>query len=344
LGLVLSEGGSTSALCNSWLGKVLSELADGRDIVLVTVTATKGSSPRNVGARMLITADEIWQTIGGGAVEFDIMARARKMLANGDNGWERQHLTFALGPDMGQCCGGQMSILLEKFGNKQESDLRALSAAVTCKTILSHPLDSGPPLSVETISGMPAFSAPVTPTFTPLFIYGAGHVSRALLPRLDGLGFEIFLVDIDDDRYPADLGDKAKKLLARAPEAIASHAPLGAWHLVMTHSHSLDEAICLELLTNGRFSYLGLIGSKSKRARFIKRLFAAGVPKSMLDFLTCPIGIDEITGKSPSYVALSIAAQLAIWQLAEEDHNDGPWAVNRSSVMTPQTARKKDFG
>ena len=280
LGLVLSEGGSTSALRNSWLGKVLSELADGRDIVLVTVTATKGSSPRNVGARMLITADEIWQTIGGGAVEFDIMARARKMLANGDNGWERQHLTFALGPDMGQCCGGQMSILLEKFGNKQESDLQALSVAVTCKTILSHPLGSGPPLSIEPISRVPAFSAPITPPLTPLFIYGAGHVSRALLPRLDGLGFEIFLVDIDDDRYPADLGDKAQKLLAKAPEVIASHAPLGAAHLVMTHSHSLDEAICLEVLTRGGFAFLGLIGSKSKRARFTKRLLAAGISEA----------------------------------------------------------------
>ena len=332
---VLSKGSPINVLRNSWLGRVLSELEDGHDIVLATVTATKGSSPRNAGARMLITLKESWGTIGGGAVEFDIMARARKMLANGDNGWERQHLTFALGPDMGQCCGGQMSILLEKFGNKQESDLRALSAAVTCKTILSHPLGSGPPLSVEPISRVPAFSAPITPPLTPLFIYGAGHVSRALLPRLDGLGFEIFLVDIDDERYPVDLGDKAQKLLAKAPEAIASHAPLGAAHLVMTHSHSLDEAICLELLTRGGFAFLGLIGSKSKRARFKKRLLAAGVSESMLELLVCPIGIDEITGKSPSYVALSIAAQLAIWQRSKED---GSWAINHSGVVTPQPA------
>jgi len=334
----LSKGGPNKVLFNSWLEKVLSELEDGNDIVLATVTSTKGSSPRDAGARMLITLKQTWHTIGGGAVEFDIMARARKMLASGDNGWERQHLTFALGPDMGQCCGGQMSILLEKFSNKEKSDLRALSVAVKSETILSHPLDSGPPLSVEPRSRIPGFSAPIRSPLTPLFIYGAGHVSRALLPRLDGLGFEIFLVDIDDDRYPADLGDKAKKLLAKAPEAIARHAPLGAAHLVMTHSHSLDEAICLELLTKGGFAYLGLIGSKSKRARFKKRLLAAGVAESMLDLLVCPIGIDEITGKSPSYVALSIAAQLAIWQTFEEDHNDGSWAVNYAGVVTRQTA------
>ena len=335
---VLSEGSANNVLRNSWLGKVLSELEDGHDIVLATVTKTKGSSPRNAGARMLISLEDSWHTIGGGAVEFDIMARARKMLANGKNGWERQHLTFALGPDMGQCCGGQMSILLEKFSTYHESDLRALSVAVTCETILSHPLDSGPPLSIEPISRMPAFSASITPSLTPLFIYGAGHVSRALLPRLDGLGFEIFLVDIDDDRYPADLGDNAKKLLAKAPEAIASRAPLDAAHLVMTHSHSLDEAICLELLTRGGFAFLGLIGSKSKRARFTKRLLAAGVAESMLELLVCPIGIDEITGKSPSYVALSIAAQLAIWQRSEEDRNDGSWAINHAGILTPQTA------
>jgi xanthine dehydrogenase accessory factor len=137
------------------------------------------------------------------------------------------------------------------------------------------------------------------------------------------LGFEIFLVDVDDDRYPANLGEKVEKLLAKAPETIASLAPLGAAHLVMTHSHSLDEAICLELLTKGGFAYLGLIGSKSKRARFTKRLLAAGVAESMLNLLVCPIGIDEITGKSPAYVALSIAAQLAIWQRLGDDQNDG---------------------
>jgi xanthine dehydrogenase accessory factor len=337
LGLVLSKGGSNSALRNNWLGKVLSELADGRDIVLVTVTATKGSSPRNAGACMLITADEIWQTIGGGAVEFDIMARARKMLASGDDGWQRQHLKIVLGPDMGQCCGGQMSILLEKFTTNHESNLLALSTVVTRETILAHPLESGPPLLAEPVYRMPAFSAPIMPPQTPLFIYGAGHVSRALLPRLDGLGFDIFLVDIDDDRYPADLGDKAEKLLAKAPEVIAKHAPLGAVHLVMTHSHSLDEAICLELLTKGDFAYLGLIGSKSKRARFAKRLLAAGVAESMLDILVCPIGIDEITGKNPAYVALSIAAQLAISQRLGDDHNDGSWAINHSGFEAQQT-------
>ena len=110
-----------------------------------------------------------------------------------------------------------------------------------------------------------------------------------------------------------------QKLLATAPEKIAFRAPQGAAHLVMTHSHSLDEAICLQILMRGNFAYLGLIGSKSKRARFAKRLAAAGVLPAVLDRLICPIGISEITGKSPAHVALSIAADLAIWQQSGDD-------------------------
>jgi len=110
-----------------------------------------------------------------------------------------------------------------------------------------------------------------------------------------------------------------QKLLAKTPEKIALRAPQGAVHLVMTHSHSLDEAVCLQLLVRGDFAYLGLIGSKSKRARFAKRLAAAGVSPAMLDQLICPIGISEINGKSPAHVALSIAADLAISQQLRDD-------------------------
>ena len=313
---------------NSWLAKALAILNDGQEVVLVTVTATKGSSPRNQGSRMLVTKAGIWQTIGGGALEFDVMARARKMLASDDDHWLRQHITIILGPDMGQCCGGQMSLLLEKFTLKQATILAALHHEDHDNQMLVHPFESGVPLRLQSAQASfdnAVFAAPVMRRQIPLFIYGAGHVSRALIPRLDGLGFDIFLVDIDAARFaaelgPADgLGDNVQKLLAKAPEEIALRAPKGAVHLVMTHSHSLDEAICLQLLMRGDFAYLGLIGSKSKRARFAKRLTAAGVSPAMLDLLICPIGINEIKGKSPARVALSITAHLAIWQQLGDD-------------------------
>ena len=307
---------------NSWLANALACLDDGQDTVLVTVTATKGSSPRDHGSQMLVTTTGIWQTIGGGALEFDVMARARKMLASDDDDWQRQHMTVILGPDMGQCCGGQMSLLLEKFTAKQAGALAALAQEDHHDHMLAHPLESGVPLTLQSAQSPlddAVFMAPVMPRQMPLFIYGAGHVSRALIPRLDGLGFDIFLVDIEAARFADDLGDNVQKLLAKTPEKIALRAPQGAVHLVMTHSHSLDEAVCLQLLMRGDFAYLGLIGSKSKRARFAKRLAAAGVSPAMLDQLICPIGISEINGKSPAHVALSIAADLAIWQQLRDD-------------------------
>jgi xanthine dehydrogenase accessory factor len=231
-------------------------------------------------------------------------------------------MTVILGPDMGQCCGGQMSLLLEKFTAKQAGALAALAQEDHHGQMLAHPLESCLPLTLQSAQSPfddAVFMAPVMLQQMPLFIYGAGHVSRALIPRLDGLGFDIFLVDIDAARFADDLGDNVQKLLAKAPEKIALRAPQGAVHLVMTHSHSLDEAICLQLLMRGDFAYLGLIGSKSKRARFAKRLAAAGVPSAMLDQLICPIGISEINGKSPAHVALSIAADLAIWQRLRDD-------------------------
>jgi xanthine dehydrogenase accessory factor len=307
---------------NSWLAKALASLDEGQDIVLVTVTATKGSSPRNHGSQMLVTKAGIWQTIGGGALEFDVMARARKMLASDDDDWQRQHMTVILGPDMGQCCGGQMSLLLEKFTAKQAGALAALAQKDHHDHMLAHPLESGVPLRLKlALSSFDeaVFLAPLMPRQVPLFIYGAGHVSRALVLRLDGLGFDIFLVDIEVTRFADDLGDNVQKLLAKAPEKVAFSAPQDAVHLVMTHSHSLDEAICLQLLMRGDFAYLGLIGSKSKRARFAKRLAAAGVSPAMLGRLICPIGMSEINGKSPAHVALSIAADLAIWQQLNDD-------------------------
>ena len=307
---------------NGWLANALASLDGGQDIVLVTVTATKGSSPRDHGSHMLVTKADIWRTIGGGALEFDVMARARKMLASDDDDWQRQRMNVILGPDMGQCCGGQMSLLLEKFTAKQAGALAALAQEDHHDQMLVHPLESGAPLTLQSAQSPfdeAVFMAPVMPRQMPLFIYGAGHVSRALIPRLDGLGFDIFLVDIEAARFADDLGDNVQKLLAKAPEKIAFRAPQGAAHLVMTHSHSLDEAICLQLLMRGDFAYLGLIGSKSKRARFAKRLAAAGVPPAMLDQLVCPIGISGINGKSPAHVALSIAADLAIRQQLRDD-------------------------
>jgi xanthine dehydrogenase accessory factor len=323
----------TSGLSSaSWLGRVLTYLDHGTPVVLVTIVATKGSTPRNVGARMIVTADEIWQTIGGGALEFDMMATARAMLAKAGAGmWDRQLVKRVLGPDMGQCCGGSLSLLLEKFGPGEAVVLNGLAAAADTGTRLAHPVVAAIPLrqatpaeqSVETM-----FVAPIDDRQMPLFIYGAGHVARAVVPRMKGLGFDLFLVDVTESRFPPPGSHAATHVLARHPETVAARAPSGAVHLVMTHDHALDDAICLAILSRGDFGFLGLIGSATKRARFVRRLRQAGVAPERLDRLVCPIGIAEISGKAPDMVALSVVAQLAIWQQAGNNHH----AVLRESI------------
>jgi xanthine dehydrogenase accessory factor len=304
----------------SWLGRVLTYLDHGTPAVLVTIVATKGSTPRNVGARMIVTADAIWQTIGGGALEFDVMATARAMLAKAGAGmWDRQLVKRVLGPDMGQCCGGSLSLLLEKFGPDEAVVLTGLAAAADAGTRLAHPVVAAIPLRQATPAEQSAetmFVAPIDDGQVPLFIYGAGHVARAVVPRMIGLGFDLFLVDLAESRFPPLDSHAATHVLARHPETVAVRAPADAVHLVMTHDHALDEAICLAILSRGDFGFLGLIGSATKRARFVRRLRQAGVAPERLDRLVCPIGIAEISGKAPDMVALSVAAQLAIWQQA----------------------------
>ena len=302
----------------SWLCQVLGYLGRGMQCVLVTIVGAKGSTPRNVGAQMIVAIDGIWQTIGGGALEFDLMARARAMLVNSGSGaWSRELVKVTLGPDMGQCCGGSLSLLLEKFGPSEEPVLRSIAVAIDVKTRLVHPFVDSVPLRVaEGVeeSSQSLIVLPVDRQQVPLFIYGAGHVGRAVVPRLHGLDFDVFLVDVAASRFPENVDNAASHVVAKQPEIIAARAPADAAHLVMTHDHALDEAICFAILSRGKFGFLGLIGSKTKKARFVRRLRQAGVAPQILERLVCPIGIAEISDKAPNMVALSIAAQLAIWQ------------------------------
>jgi xanthine dehydrogenase accessory factor len=162
------------------------------------------------------------------------------------------------------------------------------------------------------------FVAPLARRTTPLYLYGAGHVGRALVRVLEGLPFDLVWVDTVRARFPAAIPAHARMEATRDPVSLAAQAPPGAFHLVMTYSHPLDLAICHALLRRGDFAYLGLIGSRTKRARFVKRLAEAGIDESMLARLVCPIGIPGLSGKEPPMIAVSTAADL-VARLAAAD-------------------------
>ena len=290
-------------------------------VVRASLVGVRGSAPREAGAMMLITGTEIWQTIGGGTLEFEVMAGARDLIAAPDAAWRRKVITAALGPDMGQCCGGQVRVLLERFGAAEDATLAALEA---CR-VVAHPLSGDDPLTDggDAAPGRDGdvFLAPVVLPGRPVFLYGAGHVGRALAPHLVALRFDLHWVDIAEDRFPAMIPEGARRVIATDPTVIAAHAPGDAFHLVITHNHALDEAICHRVLSGGGFARLGLIGSATKAARFRSRLGRAGIDEAALHRLVCPVGLPEITGKHPARVALSIAAGTAIWQ--QELDEDG---------------------
>jgi len=299
-----------------WIEVARERIAREGAVVRASLVGVKGSAPREAGATMLITRDGIWQTIGGGSLEFEVMRRARRMLGEAAGAWPRQVMRAALGPDMGQCCGGQVRVLLEYFGPDQDETLAGLAG---CRALL-HPLDGDQPLSdagdapTGTDRASRGFVAPVAVPGRPVFVYGAGHIGRALAPHLVALQLDLHWVDVAAERFPPDIPDGARRVVASDPTLIAAHAPADSLHLVITHNHDLDQAICHRILSGGGFARLGLIGSATKAARFRSRLSKAGIDEAVLARLVCPLGLASITGKHPARVALSIAAGVAIWQ------------------------------
>jgi xanthine dehydrogenase accessory factor len=234
------------------------------DFITVTVTATKGSVPRDAGATMRVWADRQDGTIGGGALEFEATHIARRMLAGGELTLQR---TMPLGPDLGQCCGG----------------------AVTLD--FSHDaLDS-------------------EPTEAPLWIWGAGHVGRAIAGVLAPFNDRhITLIDTAANRMPDTLPANVSPLVARDPVRAVAHAQQNADHLILTYSHDIDLALCDSLLRHG-FGSVGLIGSATKWARFRSRLASMGHRAEHIARIACPIG-DPSLGKHPQAIAVSVATTL----------------------------------
>jgi xanthine dehydrogenase accessory factor len=211
-------------------------------------------------------------------------------------------------------------VLLELFTAGERDALEDLAAGAP--SLIAHPVQSGAALkAVDQDNAQPGLSADGSIFIAApdrckrvLFLYGAGHVGRALVGHLMALEYDVHWVDIAQDRFPTEKSDGACRVIASDPTIIARHAPNGAIHLVLTHSHALDQAICHSLLLQSNFARLGLIGSATKATRFRRALAKAGIADDQLDRLVCPVGMQEITGKHPAQIALSIAVGITLWQ------------------------------
>lgn len=253
-------------------------LVAGTPAVLVTVAEARGSTPREEGAAMLVTDERSYGTVGGGRLEWECLAQARKLLA-GDR--SEAWIDIPLGPRVGQCCGGHVRIRLRRAGAAELAELEAMEtmAAASLPTVL---------------------------------LFGAGHVGRALAHALAPLPLRLHWIDARAGEFPHPAPPGVEVIVTERPLAEIEQAPPGSAAFVLTHSHALDFTLCSAVLERGDFAYLGLIGSATKRAKFERGFRELGVPGDRIAAMACPIGGSALRDKRPPVIAALAAAELLL--------------------------------
>jgi xanthine dehydrogenase accessory factor len=302
-------------------------IAEQGAAALVTVAQAQGSSPREAGARMVVAPNGTFTgTIGGGALEWSALAQAQGLMSRRD-GPAASRLDQALGPDLGQCCGGRVLLTIERFDardNDAVGELAQAERAGVLTTVATRANDGKLSRRIaaenEGKSPGPGYDVRrdgrVIERFgdepTPFYLFGAGHVGRALSVALGPLPFAVTWVDGRPGAFPPGVPGNVTCVTEDDPVALLGRAPHGAFVAVMTHSHALDLDLVIAALNARRFPYVGLIGSTTKRARFTSAMRKIGVAGELVDNLVCPIGLTEIADKTPAAIAASVVAQLLI--------------------------------
>jgi xanthine dehydrogenase accessory factor len=244
-------------------------------MILITVTQTQGSVPRETGTWMVVTEGGIIGTLGGGNVEYQAIAHAKNFKNESE-----QTKRFALGPSLGQCCGGVMELSFERI-NESQLALLETKRDVACK---------------------------------PIALFGGGHVGRAIVNALAPLPYRVTWVDSRDEIFPEDVPSKVVCEHSDPVQSAVANLAAGSAVLIMSFSHAEDLEIIQQCLKRYReqsdLPFIGLIGSKTKWATFQNRLRERGFTDAELARVTCPIGVSGISGKEPEVIAVAVAAQL----------------------------------
>ncbi|MBX9886236.1 MAG: xanthine dehydrogenase accessory protein XdhC [Novosphingobium sp.] len=296
-----------------WLAD-LARLASSGPVAMVSVLATEGSAPRGGGTRMLVTADGLTGTIGGGALEFRAVEQARAVLEHPPGTWRVQD--YPLGPLLGQCCGGRVRLLVEHvdrdaLGWLPEACEGRVLVSILRADGIERQVGDGPAGPLSARGDKPHEGARLAEVIggmrRPLYLFGAGHVGQAIARHAGGLPVRLAWFDT----RPV-FGDVAGVTVV--PEALAeqcaAEAPDEAALVILTHDHALDYRLTLAALRRSALAFTGLIGSQTKRARFLSRLERDGVSAEARGRLTCPIGLPGLTGKEPDVIAVALLAQL----------------------------------
>jgi xanthine dehydrogenase accessory factor len=332
--VAIAAGDWLAPLEGHWIEAACTHLSRHPAVVRVTVIALRGSAPREAGATMLVDALGTVGSIGGGRLEWQATRAARELLGRRDAA--PVHIAdLILGPDLGQCCGGRVELWLERLTRddlpwllaaarsllRARNDHGAPSPSFAVVTefsgrVATHRLERSTPAAANlhlqrAANGDLTLHEPLSAQRPRLWVFGAGHVGQALVRLLSELAlFDITWVDSRPELLPTDWAGCVTMLSSANPIDLIDTTPAGARYVVLTHDHALDYELCRSVLRRGDSSWLGLIGSASKAARFRSRLLRDGICRETLRALTCPIGVPGIASKLPASIAISIAAQL----------------------------------
>lgn len=246
------------------------------DSVLVAVTSAAGSTPRDTDAWMLVAAEGLFGTVGGGQLEYMAIDHARRALRQGV---PAEAMTIPLGPEIGQCCGGRVDLSFTPVA----ADVAASLIARSDREMAERPH---------------------------VYIFGAGHVGDALASALSLVPVRTVLVDTREQELAASKAQGIETCLTAMPEAVVRDAPAGSSFVILTHDHALDFLIAAEALRRDDTAYVGMIGSKTKRATFKNWLAREIGRPELFGRLICPIGGTAVRDKRPAVIAALAAAEI----------------------------------
>ncbi len=323
---------------NEWIDELADLSAAGERVVVVTVAGIRGSAPREVGAKMIVTGNATLGTIGGGQLEYQCARIAFDMLGDDESPSLRK---FPLGASMAQCCGGVVDILFEPIASVLPvwlQDLRALHGQREAAVVATHVADKQRKFVITADNAFGAAAADASDDFLlqaraglasrrmpqhndgwfmelvvgsdlNIAVFGAGHVGAAVVQTLSALDCNIRWIDSRRNIF-RQVPMNVRTVETSDPALEVAAMPAGSFYLVMTHSHAIDFDVCDRILRRADVAYCGLIGSIPKRRRFEKRYRAQGMTEAALANLVCPIGVAGISGKKPAEIAVSASAEV----------------------------------
>ena len=255
------------------INKLTSNIDYKKNIIKAKIINVKGSSPNKINDFMLVAPKDIFGTIGGGNLEYLVIEESKLMLKNKS---KRKKLNIPLGPGIGQCCGGYVEIILTLHKNTD--------AAMKDEKVNDSFKED-------------------------LYIFGAGHIGQALIETIGNLNFTTYLIDSREEYLKMSVNKDVNYLLSKEPWKVVNKLKYNSYYVVLTHSHEYDLKILNEILTK-KFTFVGLIGSTTKKKRFFKRLTENGHDKNIIKKIECPIGVDIGNSKDPNEIAFSIITRL----------------------------------